>query len=189
MKKIILIFFGIALIGIFSPNLWAQIQDIRIGVDGMTWGLWAHGVKKTLKRLDGVKDVQISLKTQSAEIELYDNAKFNPKSLEASLKEADFHTGEIWIKVAGELNQHKAGRDSLHTELALKIPSTGQILILEKFAELRNEQEGAKNALDSLQKAFQSGKKNFTIHGQLLRVENELIYLGIKEFVENEIKD
>ena len=56
---------------ILWPSLsFAQVEEVRIAVDGLTCNLCAAGLERSLRTLDSVASVQVSLQDESAVVKM-----------------------------------------------------------------------------------------------------------------------
>ena len=72
-----------------GPNLWAAPQEVILQVEGMTCGLCPITVKSSLKKVDGVSQVIVSLKEKSAVV-WYDDAKAQVRDLIQATTQAGY---------------------------------------------------------------------------------------------------
>ena len=64
-------------------------EKTEIKISGMSCGHCVARVEKSLKDVDGVKDVKVDLKTGKASVK-YDPKKVEPSKLEDAVKEAGY---------------------------------------------------------------------------------------------------
>lgn len=69
-----------------------QMQTISVPVEGMSCGACAARLKKTLKAIDGVRDVHVNLEQRNAQIE-YERGKVVPERLTAAINELGYKAG------------------------------------------------------------------------------------------------
>ncbi len=186
MKRFLSVVIGLFLLGSLNVNLSAQILEVRIGVDGMYWGLWAFGVKKALKRLEGVQDVEVSLETQSAKVVLKPGEILKLNKLREAIKKADFTPGDIHIKANGEIVANPDKETSGIAELAFKLTDSGQIFLLvsppPKESGKKKEPPKTPDLLPKLREVFKTGQKKFTISGQVHEHQEFPVGLSVDEF-------
>ena len=157
MRKTTILQSLILIMTVLASGLFAQIQEVRVEVPGMTWGLWAYGVKKTLKRLSGVQEAEVRLAQQDAKIILKPGEALNPELLRDGVRKADFTAQKIYLTVSGELI---AKDDSL----MLKVPDSGQIFLLLSGTEQETEEA---NPLTQLRNVSEKGQKIVVVSGEV----------------------
>ncbi len=145
-----------------------------------------------LKRLEGVQDVEVSLEHQNALIILKPGEILNPVKLKETVKEANFSPQDIHIKAIGEIVANNVKETAQVSDLAFKIPGSGQIFlpVSPPPKKLDKEEEQAEKAdlLPKLREAFKAGKKNFIISGQVNYNKELPLSLWIEEFEVSEEK-
>jgi mercuric ion binding protein len=65
-------------------------QSATIQVDGLSCPFCAYGLEKHLKKIDGVKGVEINMKTGKATVALKPGAQVNDATLTEAVKKAGF---------------------------------------------------------------------------------------------------
>src|SRR5918996_6279497 len=79
----------VAAISFLRPvPVFAQIEEVRIDVDGMTCNLCAAGLERALRKLDAVSSVKVALADQSALVTLKPGAAFDPDSFRTAVRDA-----------------------------------------------------------------------------------------------------
>lgn len=143
----------------------------------------AFGVKKALKRLDGVQAVKVSLKTQSAQIILKAGELLHPKRLTEAIKKADFTAGKIHIKAKGNVAPNSDKETSEIADVVFKLPDSGEIFLLVAPKESGKKQPPeTPDLLPKLREVFKTGKKKFSIAGEVHERQEFLIGLTVEEF-------
>ncbi len=66
-----------------------SLKKLEIKISGMSCGHCAARVEKSLKDLEGVKKVNVSIETEKATVE-YDPKKVEPSKLKDAVKEAGY---------------------------------------------------------------------------------------------------
>ena len=79
----------------------AEITEVSLSVDGLGCPFCVYGLEKKLKKVDGVKDLKIDLKSGIANITLQEGSIPNPSAFETAVKKAGFTPGELKITVIG----------------------------------------------------------------------------------------
>jgi len=65
------------------------LEKVEIKISGMSCAHCVARVEKSLKNLDGIKEVQVDLETGKATVQ-YDSKKVEPSKLEDAIKEAGY---------------------------------------------------------------------------------------------------
>lgn len=76
-----------------SQQATVAVEKIVIPVEGMTCSACQSNVRRTIKNMDGVKDVVVSLKDRSA-IVTYVPAKVKPEQIRQAITERGYKAGE-----------------------------------------------------------------------------------------------
>lgn len=104
----------VAVIWMFSPPpSYAQIDEIRIGVDGLSCNLCAAGLERSLRKVDSVSSVQITLADETAIVRLKSGAAFDPEKLRAAVKNAGQEARVFELRLSAAV-QRQDGRYTLH---------------------------------------------------------------------------
>jgi len=93
----------------------AQIEDVKITVDGLTCNLCAAGLDRSLRRVDGVATVRVVLSSQVATLRLKPGARVAPAQLRAAVDRAGQSLREIELHVRGTLQRDDHGRYQLQS--------------------------------------------------------------------------
>ena len=88
---------------------YAQVEDVTITVEGMTCNLCAAGLERTLRRVEGVAAVKVSLASQTATIRLKPGAAVAPARLRAAVDSAGQILRVVEVRLRGAL-QRDGGR-------------------------------------------------------------------------------
>jgi len=86
---------------VFVSPAHAEIEELTIGVDGLSCPFCVMGLEKNLKKVESVDSVKVHLKKAQANVGLRAGAEFNLKSLKNAVKEAGFSWRGARIKVTG----------------------------------------------------------------------------------------
>jgi Cu+-exporting ATPase len=70
-----------------------QAKTFIIPVEGMSCGACASNVKKTVKSLDGVTDVEVSLENREAKV-TYNNKKISPEDVQKAINGLGYKAGK-----------------------------------------------------------------------------------------------
>jgi len=76
-----------------TPSKTAQTQTLKMSVDGMVCSACQASVKKTIKSLDGVKDVEVSLENRNAIVTFYPNL-VKPEAIQQAVNKGGFTAGK-----------------------------------------------------------------------------------------------
>jgi copper chaperone CopZ len=92
----------------------AQIEDVKIAVDGLSCNLCAAGLDRSLRRVDGVASVRVMLASQVATVKVKPGARVLPAQLRAAVERAGQSLRGIEVQVRGTL-QHDNGHYKLQS--------------------------------------------------------------------------
>ena len=87
----------------------AQIEEVRIVVNGLTCNLCAAGLERSLRKLDVVSSVAVSLDEQAASVRLKPGAAFDADRFRAAVTNAGQDTRYFELRVRGAVRQHDGG--------------------------------------------------------------------------------
>ncbi len=150
----------------------AEVIEVRLSVDGLSCPFCVYGLEKKLKNINGVKDLQIDLKSGSAVITLEEGLVPDTSTFENAVKKAGFTLG------------------------GMKITAVGSIVFKENraFLKLRNSDQeylllvvGTVTSSDRLQEFIEKGTV-VVITGSIQEEANETTGLTaekVKEFATN----
>ena len=83
----------VVVLSILRPSLsFAQFEEVRIAVDGLTCNLCAVGLERSLRTLDGVASVKVSLQDESALVTMKNGAGFDIEKFRGSVRDAEATT-------------------------------------------------------------------------------------------------
>ena len=91
------------------PRAYAQIEDVRITVEGMTCNLCAAGLERTLRRVEGVTSVKVVLASETATIRLKPGAAVAPARLRAAVDSAGQRLRVVEVRLRGTLQRQDGG--------------------------------------------------------------------------------
>ena len=101
MKKHFIVALLCAVVILFSgAELLAKeaTQKVIIKVEGLYCPFCSYGIEKQLKKIEGVKSVQINIKEGTAEIEFKPGVKISEKSILTAVEDAGFDLeGVEWL--------------------------------------------------------------------------------------------
>lgn len=90
--------------------IFAEIEKVEIGVDGLSCPFCVWGLEKKLKEVKSIDKISVHLKQSKAEISLKPNTPLNIASIKKAVKEAGFSVSYIYIIAIGNLAE---GKDQL----------------------------------------------------------------------------
>lgn len=103
----------IAAVGILWPaQSFAQIEEVTIGVKGLTCNLCAAGLERSLRRVDGVSGVQIEIADEAVTVRLKAGSSFDPDRFRAAVKNAGQEARSFELRLNAAV-QRQDGRYSL----------------------------------------------------------------------------
>lgn len=120
-----------AAVCLFQPDsLFAQIEEVRVGVNGLTCNLCAAGLERSLRRLDGVASVDIESSSETATVRLKPGASFDPEKYRAAVKNAGQEPRDLALLVTASVRR-EGGRYTLQTSgssaLAVRASSAAKL--------------------------------------------------------------
>jgi copper chaperone CopZ len=90
----------------------AEIDEVKIVVRGLTCNLCAAGLERSLRKLDGVSRVQVSLDDETALVTLKPGAGFDADRFRAAVTDAGQEIRLVEIRLRGAVRPHQ-GRFSV----------------------------------------------------------------------------
>jgi copper chaperone len=84
----------------------AQIDEVRIVVNGLTCNLCAAGLERSLRKLDGVSSVRVTLEDETAVVTVRKGARFDADRIRAAVTDAGQETRRVEISVRGAVREH-----------------------------------------------------------------------------------
>lgn len=93
----------VALTFMFISPAFAEMDEITIGVDGLSCPFCVMGLEKNLKKVDSVDSVKVHLKKAEAEVSLKAGSSLDLNALHKAVRDAGFSWRELRIKVAGTI--------------------------------------------------------------------------------------
>ena len=92
----------LAAVCILRPTAsFAQIEEVRISVDGLTCNLCAAGLERSLRRLDSVSSVQVALADETAVVKLKTGAAFDPDTFRTAVRNAGQVARQFELRLSG----------------------------------------------------------------------------------------
>ena len=90
------------------PDAGAQVEEVKVTVEGMTCNLCAAGLERALRRVDGVAAVKVVLSSQTATIRLKPGATVAPAHLRAAVDSTGQILRVIELRLRGALQRDGA---------------------------------------------------------------------------------
>lgn len=117
-------------LALFPAPARAQVEEVKITVDGLTCNLCAAGLDRSLRKLDGVTGVKITLATQVATMRLKPGVRVAPDQLRAAVERAGQRLLDVELRLRGtlELDQQK---------YQLRAPELAQVFALRDDPRLQ----------------------------------------------------
>lgn len=110
---------GFAL-GLMS-NAQAQIQEVKVQVNGLACPFCVKGVEKHLKKAPGVKDVSTNLKKGEVTLHYKEGALFDIESLQQAVVKGGFTPGPVQVTARGKVARQQE-------RFLLKVGGTGSVM-------------------------------------------------------------
>jgi len=92
----------------------AEVSHVSIAVDGLGCPFCVYGIEKQLKNIDGVKKVDVELKTGQALVTLENGASPDISTFQNAVKKAGFTPRTVQITAVGKV---QAKNDKMHLSL------------------------------------------------------------------------
>ena len=83
----------------------AQIDEVRIVVNGLTCNLCAAGLERSLRKLDAVSNVRVTLDDETALVTLKPGARFDADRFRAAVTDAGQDTRLVELRLRGAVRQ------------------------------------------------------------------------------------
>jgi len=87
----------------------AQIDEVRIVVNGLTCNLCAAGLERSLRKLDVVSKVRVTLDDETALVTLKPGARFDADRFRAAVTDAGQDTRQVEVRLRGAVRQQDGG--------------------------------------------------------------------------------
>jgi copper chaperone CopZ len=84
----------------------AQIDEVRTVVNGMTCNLCAAGLERSLRKLEAVSKVRVTLDDQTAVVTLKPNAAFDAEAFRAAVTDAGQELRYLELRLRGAVREH-----------------------------------------------------------------------------------
>jgi copper chaperone CopZ len=90
----------------------AQIEEVKIGIEGLTCNLCAITLERSLRRVDGVEDVRVEVGDEAVTVRLKAGVPFNLEQLNTAVKNAGQQARDFELRLRAAVRQQD-GRYSL----------------------------------------------------------------------------
>jgi copper chaperone CopZ len=117
-------------LSLFVAPAHAQVEEVKITVVGLSCNLCAAGLDRSLRRVDGVTGVKVTLATQVATMRLKPGVRVAPDQLRAAVERAGQQLKSVELRVRGTLERDK-GHFQLH------LPEVAQLFALRDDVRLQ----------------------------------------------------
>lgn len=87
----------------------AQIDEVRIVVNGLTCNLCAAGLERSLRKIDGVSSVRVTLDDETALVTLKPGAHFDADRFRTAVTNAGQDTRHVELRLRGAVRQQNGG--------------------------------------------------------------------------------
>jgi len=87
----------------------AQIDEVRIVVNGLTCNLCAAGLERSLRKLDVVSKVRVTLDDETALVTLKPGARFDADRFRAAVTDAGQDPRQVEVRLRGAVRQQDGG--------------------------------------------------------------------------------
>ena len=117
-------------LALFPAPARAQVEEVKITVDGLTCNLCAAGLDRSLRKLDGVTGVKVTLATQVATMRLKPGVRVAPDQLRAAVERAGQSLVGVEVRLRGTLQRGER-------QYQLRAPELPQVFALRDDARLQ----------------------------------------------------
>ena len=128
-RLIVVLMLGLVASLLPAPSF-AEIEEVRIGVDGLTCNLCAIGLERSLRKIEGVASVRVTLEDELAVVKLKAGAVFDRRLLDGAIKDAGQQVRTYEIRARGTVVR----RDGVYT-----LQSGGVALAVDRASSARLE--------------------------------------------------
>jgi copper chaperone CopZ len=118
------------LLVLFPAPARAQVEEVKITVDGLTCNLCAAGLDRSLRKVDGVTGVKVTLATQVATMRLKPGVRVAPDQLRAAVERAGQSLVGVEVRLRGTLQRSER-------QYQLRAPELPQVFALRDDARLQ----------------------------------------------------
>jgi len=145
-------FLSFLLAGLALPAS-AQVQQVKIGVNGLVCAVCSFSVEKALGKRDDVASAKVDLKDKAVVVAPKPNFAFSPESFRQTIKKAGFQAREFELVVRGRIERngetYALVLDDAGTRFLLRPSSTASLGPAEgKLVQLRAKVVSEKPAIE-----------------------------------------
>ena len=118
----------------------AQIKQLTMRVEGMTWNFWAYGVEQHLGRQVGVQKVHVTLIDGKVEITPKPDGKIDPIQILKATYDSGVSVAEMQMVARGQIMRDSSGGVVfvVGTSESFPIVPNDKASELQSFADLKN---------------------------------------------------
>jgi len=135
---LVIIAFAIGLLT--SSPIFAEIEEVKLQVNGLACPFCVYGLEKKLKKAPNVSDVKVHLKEGSAILGVTDEAVIDFVALNEAVKDAGFTLKDISVRAVGFIADSKEG-------FILRSSETGQQFLLFESDDTHEEYHDGKKVM------------------------------------------
>ncbi len=114
----------------------AQVSKVTLSVDGLACAFCAYGLRKGLKKIEGVRDATVYVDAGRAELQVKPGAPVALEEIAPTVKKAGYTVREIKVEVTGRLADW-------NDRPALAIDETGEKFLLNGNDQVKRLREAA----------------------------------------------
>lgn len=119
---------------VVAPSAQAEIRSATVAVNGMSCPFCAFGIEKRLKKVEGVRSVDISTRQGTARLVAKDGESIAVDQIPAAVKKAGFTAGGIEVEVVGVITTDEQDR------VVLRVIGADQTFLLTTFDTTKEEE-------------------------------------------------
>lgn len=90
-----------------SSYSFAQVEGLRLRVDGLACPFCAYGLEKKLKSLEGIESLNISIKQGTSELKFKENNNVDLAKIKTMVKDAGYTLKSMTITAAGTIHKEE----------------------------------------------------------------------------------
>ena len=131
----------------------AQVQQVKIGVNGLVCAVCSFSVEKALGKRDDIDSAKVDLKDKTVNISLKPGFVFNPESIRQTIKKAGFQTRDFELVAQGRIvrtgETYEFALEGATTRYTLRAPTEDKLASNQgKTIQLRARVVGEKPAIE-----------------------------------------
>ncbi|MBI4431738.1 MAG: heavy-metal-associated domain-containing protein [Candidatus Omnitrophica bacterium] len=169
MNRIVWLTLIVSLVSVMSAApLYAEIEEVILGVDGLACPFCAYGLEKKMTPIKGMKSYDVDMGEGKVYLELKENAKLDLEAFRKAVKEAGFTLRDVYVRAKGTIEKSGGG-------YALVLgPNQERLLLFDKEAMGKEYHQGnnPENLVLSKERAgqleeYERNKKEVRIEGSV----------------------